>query len=368
MKAPQTKRSRGGAWALAWAALLVFGAETPCLLAMNNDMTDDQYARTWYSTGKEEKDAIVALRTNFEEAKKANPDDFPEGASAFDVYTQQIAAGTSAINRDIPWAIQVVAYLIDKKDADDSTETNDQGQVVAKNDLYRKIQNQNTRLDSDPKDSLVQRVRRIKGTTTGNQYSKTPLTTLFLAENDKLGAPPNSSDARFFKRLEYIQGRPGSSAPYLIRGGLIGSDSGDIDAQWICVAKVHKIIDRINAKTGAESSEHETLAKALSALDNKTDCSVFAKQIDARTPLKTIPKAVESVVGHFNSAIPTNTYGLIGLLTTDGYPVSTTDIYQRLNNALTLLDAALDTKFGNDYTKSDTTPTLQAIIAKLAAI
>lgn len=105
MKAPQTKRSRGSVWILVWAALLAFCAETPCLLAMNNGMTDDQYARTWYSTGKEEKDAIVDLRASFEQIKKANPAAFPEGASAFDVYAQQIAADASAINRDIPWAI-----------------------------------------------------------------------------------------------------------------------------------------------------------------------------------------------------------------------------------------------------------------------
>ncbi|MGB1230593.1 MAG: hypothetical protein ACPG7U_05490, partial [Holosporaceae bacterium] len=71
------------------------------------------------------------------------------------------------------------------------------------------------------------------------------------------------------------------------------------------------------------------------------------------------------VVGDFDSAGGSlNAYGLIGFLSGDGYPVTTKDIYRRLNNALTQLDDALANKFGT-YNKSGTTPTLQTIIEKL---
>ena len=249
-----------------------------------------------------------------------------------------------------------------QKNANDSTETDNLGQDVPKNDLYRKIQNQCARI-FDTNDSLDVCIRQVKKLATGSDDCSEPLVTLFLTENGKLGAPQTTSEASFFKRLEYIQGWPLFGA---ITGGLIGN----IDAQGRCVEKVLKIIDRINAKTGVKSSEHETLAKALSALSNKTDCRIFGHQIHARTYIKTIPKAVESVVGNFDSE-SYNAYGLVGWLHPfdPGPPEKpgTQDIYRRLNEALRQLDAALKDKFEDTYA-SPSSFTLQGIIEALVKV
>ncbi|MEH0002897.1 MAG: hypothetical protein V6Z78_04970 [Holosporaceae bacterium] len=368
--AAKTKRPRWGAWALAWIGLLAFGAKAPCLLAMNNGMSDLEYAIAWYSTDSQDK-----YITMMAQADAAYPGGLPNGINnAFDLYAQQIAAGASDINRDIPWAIQTVANLIDDTDADDSFKIDTAGNKVSKNDLYRKIQQQLERLAPEPGNwSLDEIITPVNYMLSGIWKDATPLNTLLLKENKRLGKPAKIKDASFFKRLEYIQGWPYENTvdgvtTTTVKGGLIGSGNKLLDTQTSCRGKVEHITRLINIKMGLPIRDDDTLAKAIVALDKKADCSVFAKQIDARTPLKTIPKAVESVVGDFDSAGGSlNAYGLIGFLSSDGYPVTTKDIYRRLNNALTQLDDALDNKF-DGYTKSGTTPTLQTIIEKLSAV
>ena len=368
LKAPQTKRSRGGAWALAWIGLLAFCAQIPCLLAMNSGMSDLEYANAWYSTDSQDKYQIVTMMVN---ADAAYPNGLPKGINnAFDLYAQQIAADASDINRDIPWAIQTVANLIDDTDADNHFEKDTAGNNVSKNDLYRKIRNQKLRIGALGQ-SLSNEILLLK--TDINLEGAFTVVQALSDENARLGKPKNTEDNSFFKRLEYIQGWPSENMvngviTSTVKGGLIGSGNDVLDTQTSCRGKVEHITWLIHRKLGLPIRDDDTLAGAISKLHRKADCSVFAKQIDARTPLKTIPNAVESVVGDFDSAGGSmNAYGLIGLLSGDGYPVTTKDIYRRLNNALTQLDDALANKFGT-YNKSGTTPTLQTIIEKLVEV
>lgn len=353
LKAPQTKKSKGGAWTLAWAALLFFGAETPCLLAMNNDMTPLEYATGWYSIEPAERYQVVTMKV------QAAAAGLPEGTNAFDVYTQQIAAGAPSNPQDIPAAIQAVAWLLDGSPA---------GATLTDN-LYDKLNTQRQHMDSEPGDkSLVTLVENTHSDffSSKGQSIFADLNSIMRYLIDKEVSTQNDS---VLKRLEDIQGIEDDDQ---VRGGLIGSSNKKMNALKNCASKVNEITTRINAKikkTDPTKPRYLRLAPAVNALDLLGDCSVFAGQIDARTPLKTIPKAVESVVGDFDSEGGSmNAYGLIGFLPGEVYPVTTKDIYRRLNNALTQLDEALDTHFGDSYTKSVTTPTLQAIIAKLAAI
>ncbi|MGB1229893.1 MAG: hypothetical protein ACPG7U_01830, partial [Holosporaceae bacterium] len=290
--------------AFVWAAFLAFYAETSCLLAMNNGLSDLAYAKIWHSIDLQSRNQIVTMRN---QAAAAYPYGLPEGTSAFDVYTRQIAAGAPNIH-DIPSAIQKVARLIDEDDADDSFETDTAGNKVANNDLYRKIQQQFERLAPEPGNwSLDEIITPVNYMVSGIWNDATPLNTLLLEENKRLGKPAKIKDASFFKRLEYIQGFPSKNMvngviTTTVKGGLIGSGNDALDTQTNCHDKVQKITCLINITMGLLISDDDTLAKSVLVLGQKEDCSVFAKQIDARTPLKTIPNAVESVVGDFDSA------------------------------------------------------------------
>ena len=318
-------------------------------------MTDLEYARIWYSIERDEQDQIATMKA---EAEDAYPKGLPEGQSTFDVYAREIAVSTPSKPQDIPAAIQAVAWLLDGSPA---------GATLTDN-LYDKLDTQRQHMNSEPADesllTLVEATHNNLGRDQGESIFA-DLKHIMRYLSDKEVSTQNDS---VLKRLEDIQGIEDGDQ---VRGGLIGSSNKKMNALKNCESKVNEITARINAKikkTDPTKPEYAKLSPAVNALDLLVDCSVFARQIDARTPLKTIPKAVEAVVGHFNSAIPTNTYGLIGFLQSDGYQVTTKDIYRRLNNALTQLDEALDTHFGKNYTKSVTTPTLQGIIAKLAEI
>lgn len=357
MKAPKTKRPRWGAWALAWIGLLTFGAKAPCLFAMNNGMTDLEYATAWYSITQEERYQIVMMRSA---AAAAYPNGPNEGTSAFDVYTDQIAGDKSPRQEDIPSAIQAVALFIDESNADDTTK-----EGVATNDLFHKVTRQ-IKLLKTTASSLT---KATEDCSERIGLDNTTICNGIATQNIRLGnAPAGKQEDGFLKRLEAIQGvKSGEYPNRRLSGGLIGDEIPALNEKFDCDAKIQEITKRINQKikeTDPTKPTYATLALAVNTLDLLGDCSVFAKQIDARTPLKVIPKAVEAVVGDFDSESSMNPYGLIGPLTTDGYPVTTKDIYQRLKNALTLLDDALHNKFDN-YPTPDTTPTLQGIIEKL---
>lgn len=379
MKAPQTKRSRGGAWALVWIGLLTFGAKAPWFLPKAHSMNDLEYARIWYSMGLSTINQIAAMREEASKIKKTNPDYFPEGTSDFDVYTHQIAAGAPSTPediaaglpnpQDIPSAIQAVAYFIDEGKAD------------RQNHLTGKVNTQSKRLRNSDFSSIEQTVWSLTQEIANEKdsiWSETDkkLLTLVRGSSDLLRnqqekAQDEEQDG-LLKRLEDIQGTvqtvDSSGKKILsVAGGLIGSSNVTMNQKASLRHKTQEITGRINTKIQQSDqikTSYEKLAPAMNALGLLGDCSVFATQIDARAPLKTIPNAVESVVGDLN-----NSYGLIGRLPTPfdpeaPTPPTITDIYRRLEEALKQLNTALLNHFGGSY-QPPTKVTLQGIIAGL---
>ena len=192
-----------------------------------------------------------------------------------------------------------------------------------------------------------------------------------LLRNQQEKAQDEEQDG-LLKRLEDIQGTvqtvDSSGKKILsVAGGLIGSSNVTMNQKASLRHKTQEITGRINTKIQQSDqikTSYEKLAPAMNALGLLGDCSVFATQIDARAPLKTIPNAVESVVGDLN-----NSYGLIGRLPTPfdpeaPTPPTITDIYRRLEEALKQLNTALLNHFGGSY-QPPTKVTLQGIIAGL---